>query len=145
MAIGGGIGRLQGKYGYLSDNMVSCKIALADGSIVTASNKENADLFWGIRGAGHNFGIVVEATFKVYPQQHGGIHHNWDFEYRVNQARDVFRVLNEWAGKVVPNLAIFVLWKSNAASGAKVGLFHFRLFPLGGLPNSSTNKNGTRT
>ncbi|CAI6339143.1 unnamed protein product [Periconia digitata] len=119
VAIGGGIGRLQGKYGYLSDNITSCKIALADGSIVEASATNNPDLFWGVCGAGHNFGIVVEATFKVYPQQHGGLHHNWDFEFQVGQARAVFEVLNRWVGKMVPNLAVFVLWKRVAASGAK--------------------------
>jgi FAD/FMN-containing dehydrogenase len=110
----------------LSDNMVSCKIALADGSIIRASQSEHTDLFWAIRGAGHNFGIVLEATFQVYNQDHSGIHHNWDFEFRVDQARDVFGVLNRWVGEVHPNLAIFVLWKSIAASGAKVsfcGLF----------------------
>lgn len=61
VAFGAGLGRLQGKYGFLNDNMISCKLALADGSVVTVSKDTNPDLFWAVRGAGHNFGIVSQS------------------------------------------------------------------------------------
>lgn len=122
VALGGGIGRLQGKYGYLSDNMVSCKLVLADGSIINVSDKEHKDLFWALRGAGHNFGIVYEATFRVYPQPHGGIHHSWDFEFGLDKVRDLYTVMNKLVSDMHPNLACFLIWSKKAASGAEVRL-----------------------
>ncbi|EUC49785.1 hypothetical protein COCMIDRAFT_22563 [Bipolaris oryzae ATCC 44560] len=110
VAFGAGLGRLQGKYGFLHDNMVSCKLLLADGRVVMASETSNPDLFWGIRGAGHNFGIALEATFQVYLQAHGGIHHTWDFEYTLGQCDDVFKTLNSVSETMPADLAIFVLW-----------------------------------
>jgi hypothetical protein len=118
LALGGGIGRMQGKYGFLCDNVVSCRLILADGLKVTASESENAELFWALRGAGQNFGIVVEITIKVYKQQYNGIHHSWDFEYSLDHTRDVFEVINQ-IGNPHPDLAIFILWTKNAASGVK--------------------------
>ncbi|KAJ7034037.1 FAD-dependent oxygenase [Mycena alexandri] len=64
--LGGGHGLLQGRYGLMIDQLVEARVVLADGSLVTASNEENPDLFWALRGAGHNFGIVTQVKFKVY-------------------------------------------------------------------------------
>lgn len=121
VSFGAGLGRLQGKYGFLHDNMLSCRIILADGSIITASKESHPDLFWAIRGAGHNFGIAVEATFQVYPQAHGGIHYTWDIEFELDQCDEVFGRLNEVHEKMPPDLAIFVLWNRVNKSGRKVG------------------------
>lgn len=63
--IGGGVGRLSGLHGIISDQLLSVRMVTANGSIVTASEDENPDLFWGMRGAGANFGIVVEAMYEV--------------------------------------------------------------------------------
>lgn len=63
--IGGGVGRFSGVHGILSDQLLSVRLVTANGSIVTASENENTDLFWAIRGAGGNFGIVVEAVYQV--------------------------------------------------------------------------------
>ncbi|KAK7982101.1 FAD-linked oxidoreductase alt4 [Apiospora saccharicola] len=117
VSLGAGLGRLQGKYGFLHDNMVSCKLVLADGSIVTASEKENADLFWALRGAGHNFGIAVEATFRVHKQANRGIHYTWDLEYEIEQCDDVFGTLNEVTEIMPKELAIFVLWMRKSTEG----------------------------
>lgn len=64
----GGFGILQGIYGLTIDVLESCEVVLADGSIVTASEKDNSDLFWGLRGAGSSFGVVTQFTSKVFPQ-----------------------------------------------------------------------------
>lgn len=66
VALGGGHGTLQGHYGLLTDQIVAARVVLANGKAVTASTKKNSDLFWALRGAGHNFGIVTEVTYKVY-------------------------------------------------------------------------------
>ncbi|KAL7962674.1 hypothetical protein V8C34DRAFT_159653 [Trichoderma compactum] len=68
LTLGGGLGWLTGLYGTVVDNLVAAKVVIADGSLLTASEKENADLFWAIRGAGHNFGAVVEFTIQGHEQ-----------------------------------------------------------------------------
>jgi FAD/FMN-containing dehydrogenase len=68
ITMGGGTGALTGQYGTVADNLVSAKIVLADGRVVPASEKENSDLFWAIRGCGPNFGVVTEFTYKLHKQ-----------------------------------------------------------------------------
>ena len=65
-ALGGGLGRYQGYYGLLADNIIDVDLVLASGETITVSATSYPDLFWGLRGAGHNFGIVTRFTLKTY-------------------------------------------------------------------------------
>lgn len=68
LTLGGGLGWLTGLYGTTIDNLVAAKVVIANGSLLSVSEKENNDLYWAIRGAGHNFGVVVEFTIQGHDQ-----------------------------------------------------------------------------
>jgi len=66
LTLGGGMGRLMRRHGLTVDNVRSLNVVTADGRVVRASEDENADLFWGMRGAGANFGIVTEFELQLH-------------------------------------------------------------------------------
>src|SRR4051812_29119400 len=94
LTLGSGSGWLERKYGLACDSLMSARVVLADGSIVTASPFQNEDLFWGLRGGGGNFGVVTEFTYELHdvgPMIFGGM-----LMYPRAMARDVMRHYRDW-------------------------------------------------
>ena len=67
LTLGGGLGWLMSSYGLACDNLLSVDVVTAAGELVTASASENADLFWGLRGGGGNFGVATSLEYQLHP------------------------------------------------------------------------------
>jgi FAD/FMN-containing dehydrogenase len=105
LTLGGGHGYLTRKYGLTIDNLVEADVVLADGSFVTASERENDDLFWGLRGGGGNFGVITSFVFRAHPVSSvyaGPIF--WDQA----QAGEIMRWYRGWLPKAPPELGPFL-------------------------------------
>jgi FAD/FMN-containing dehydrogenase len=96
LTLGGGMGRLQRKHGLTIDNLLAVDLVTADGRVVRASADEHPELFWGLRGAGANFGIAVGFRFRLHeldwPVTHGAVLHPLD---RATELAAQFRELVE--------------------------------------------------
>ncbi|RSL96128.1 hypothetical protein CDV31_013600 [Fusarium ambrosium] len=77
----GGLGPISRLWGTSLDHVVQVEVVTADGTIRTASETENADLFWAVRGAGANFGIVTKFVVKTHPEPKGMVEYNYNFAF----------------------------------------------------------------
>jgi FAD/FMN-containing dehydrogenase len=93
--LGGGIGWLMRKYGLACDNLVGADVVTADGRLVHASENENAELFWGLRGGGGNFGIVTQFELELHPV--GPMVYAGPIFYSADADRDLLRRFRDWA------------------------------------------------
>ncbi len=94
LTLGGGIGWLNGKYGLACDNLVSADVVTVDGEFVKASEAENDDLFWALRGGSGNFGIVTSFDYKLHPvdQVLGGV-----ILHPIDQAKELLRFFDDFS------------------------------------------------
>uniref|UniRef100_A0A8H7TQJ7 FAD-binding PCMH-type domain-containing protein n=1 Tax=Bionectria ochroleuca TaxID=29856 RepID=A0A8H7TQJ7_BIOOC len=117
--IGGGIGRYSGRYGMISDSLISANVVTADGRLVKVSETLNSDLFWGIRGAGASFGIITQATYKLWRVDRQNLVMNADFVLNSDMSNSYFDLLESYDTSMAENLAIvsMIIYneKTNAA------------------------------
>lgn len=106
LTVGGGFGWLSRRWGLTSDNLLSARILLADGSRVRASPNENADLFWAVRGGGGNFGIVTEFEFGLH--QLGTTVLAGPILFKAEQAREVLSFYREFIVGAPEELAVYL-------------------------------------
>jgi FAD/FMN-containing dehydrogenase len=94
LSLGSGSGWLERTYGVTCESLLSAEVVTADGSVVRASEDENADLLWGLRGGGGNFGVVTEFEFRVHPV--GPIVMGGMLAFPRPQAREVLRAYRDF-------------------------------------------------
>jgi len=94
LTLNGGMGCMQRKYGLTCDNLVSAQVVAADGRLVTASENENPDLFWALRGGGGNFGVVTSFEFDLHPV--GPLIYAGLIAYPMDQAVEVLSFLQDF-------------------------------------------------
>jgi FAD/FMN-containing dehydrogenase len=115
LTLGGGMGRLMRKFGLTIDNLLSVDLVTADGLQLRASKDENADLFWGLRGAGANFGVATSFEYRLHPQDatvtHGFV------ALPIGRAHDVGRVVRQFMA-AVPDDVFVSIYFLNSATGA---------------------------
>ena len=114
LTLGGGLGYLTRRFGWTVDNVVGMDVVTADGRLVHASSDENADLFWGLRGGGGNFGVVTGFDYKLYPvspEVVGGF-----VAWPASEAPKVIELYRTLAEKAPPELTLVLIMRPAPAA-----------------------------
>lgn len=107
LTLGGGIGWLMRKYGLTIDQLLSVDVVTAEGDLVRASETQNPDLFWAVRGGGGNFGIVTEFEFRLNPV--GPIVLAGPIFWPIEESPHVLRFYREWIAEAPDELMTIVI------------------------------------
>jgi FAD/FMN-containing dehydrogenase len=122
LTLGGGLGWLLPKYGLALDNLRSAEMVMADGRVLRASADENADLFWGIRGGGGNFGIAASLEYQLHPvgpMVTGGL-----VAHPVEKAKDVLTFFRDFAASARDEVMVLAgLLPAADGTGPKLAAF----------------------
>ena len=104
LTLGGGIGYLARGFGLSCDNLVSADVVTADGRFLVASERENDDLFWALRGGGGNFGVVTSLEFQLHPVKdiYGG-----PMFFELSEVENVLRFFREYIADAPEQLGAF--------------------------------------
>jgi FAD/FMN-containing dehydrogenase len=114
LTLGGGIGRLQRQFGLTIDNLAAVELVTADGRVVRASETEEPELFWGIRGAGWNYGIVTAFEFRLQP--FGPLLHRGTRVYPATQIHEAWAVFRDYSADAPDSVSmIFSIAQAGSA------------------------------
>ena len=113
LTLGGGLGWIQRRYGLTIDSLLSVDVVTADGSLVTANETHHAELFWGLRGGGGNFGIVTEFEFRLHPV--GPEVFAGPVFWPMEEASEVLRFYRDWIAECPDELMTIVVQRRAAA------------------------------
>ncbi len=106
LTLGGGMGRLQRNFGLTIDNLLAVELVTADGVTVRASAMEEPELFWGIRGAGANFGVVTAFEFRLH--EFSGTLHRGTRIYPASQVQEVWAMVRDVAPSLPDAVALIM-------------------------------------
>ncbi|KAK9794409.1 putative FAD-binding PCMH-type domain-containing protein [Seiridium cardinale] len=116
--LGAGEGLWNGVHGLIIDALISLRVVTANGTIVEASKTSNAELFWGMRGAGANFGVVVSATYQLQEQVNQGHIFSADFVIPPERRQSYFQLLETYShSNMSDKLSISTFLGWNATTG----------------------------
>ena len=111
LTLGGGVGRLQRNFGLTIDNLRAVELVTADGRTIRASESEEPDLFWGIRGAGANFGVVTAFEFGLC--EFGPLLHRGARIHPASQVHETWSIVREYAA-AMPDAVSLIMGISRA-------------------------------
>jgi FAD/FMN-containing dehydrogenase len=133
LTLGGGLGWLNGRYGLACDNLVAAEVVTADGEVLRVGPQEHADLLWGLRGGGGNFGVVTSFGYRLHPVGPvlaGGLAYPWETAGDVLRFHDEFMAAapDELSTAVslaldpsgAPMLSLAVCWCGSPDAGERV-------------------------
>ena len=115
--IGGGVGRWQGLDGLIIDSLLSVRLVTANGKLIHVSKDSHADLYWAIRGAAANFGIITSATYKMSPQTNNGQMLSADFILPAASNGSYFDMLQSLQDNMPAELATIAIVEANTTTG----------------------------
>jgi len=116
LTLGGGVGRLQRHFGLTIDNLTAVELVTADGRLIRASETEEPELFWGLRGAGWNYGIATAFEFRLQP--FGPDLHRGVLTFRPEEVQEVWDVFRAYASAAPDTVAaIFGIAPAGADEG----------------------------
>ncbi len=120
LTLGGGLGWLMGNHGLACDNLLSVDVVTADGRLLTASEAENQDLFWGLRGGGGNLGIATSFEYQLHPvgPMLGGL-----VIHPLDQAVELIRFYDEFTHTCPDELGTFVAFVTSPEGERVVAIF----------------------
>ncbi len=109
LTLGGGFGYLTRRWGWTSDNVAGLEVVTEDARLVRASNDENSDLYWGLRGGGGNFGVVTGIDYRLHPvgpEVVGGL-----VAWHASAAPEVLELYRQFAAEAPPELTLVALMR----------------------------------
>jgi len=124
LTLGGGIGWLTSRAGLSSDNLLSVQVVIADGRVLTASERENSDLFWAIRGGGGNFGVITSFEFQLHPA--GPLVNLGLFFWGVDKGEMALRFARDFVKTLPDDFAGFIAGLSAPPAPFVPSEYHFR-------------------
>lgn len=104
LTLGGGVGYLTRGYGLSADNLISVDVVTAGGEMLTASEEENADLFWALRGGGGNFGVVTSFEYRLHPVD--TVYWGPMF-YEVSETENILKFFREYIRDAPEQMGVF--------------------------------------
>ena len=140
--LGGGVGPYGGLHGLQIDALQSVRMVTGAGNLITVSATQHPDLFWGLRGAGFNFGVVTSATYQVYPYTNNGQAMNADFRFNASANASLYEFARSYTGKQPDAFSIDIAIAYNEDFGGVSLPLHLSLKSIPHVHSQLTRERG---